>query len=228
MRRFSAAGLLLPAALATGCLDPEIERSVRRVFSPAEIPQTREAPLAEAARVDQVGRQILAANPFCASDVGFQAVGADVPAIFHRDPFNVFVTDKLVNQCKSDAELAAVLCSELGAMVAERRNATRMGIPEPIYDVPTVNNSMEAGGIPPDQLRLAELGMLEKRIPKKSAERLKDEVTDPRKIAVDLYKSAGYDEKDYDRAEPIMRAVSKDSPIVRQLNGPPLLPSWTW
>lgn len=228
MRRFSAAGLLVPAVLATGCLDPDIDRSIRRVFSPSDVPPGREAPLAAAARVDQIGRQVLAANPFAASDVSFQAVGADDPAIFHRDPHSVFITDKLVDLCKTDAELAAVLCSELGKMVAERRNAARMGLPEPIYDVPTAPNSMEANGIAADQLRLAELGMFERKFPKKNVEKIRDEVTDPRKIAVDLYKTAGYDEKDYGRADPILQAVKNDSPIVRQLSGAGQGPKWTW
>lgn len=228
MRRTWTAGLVVPALLAAGCLDAGIDRSLRRVFSlEPEPPPGREPSLAAAARVDQVGRQILAANPFAGGDISFQTVGADELAVFHRDAHGLFITDALVNRCKTDGELAAVLCSELGRMVAERRNAGRMGFPEPINDVPTGPNSMEAGGIPADQVRLAELGMMERKFPKKTVDRARDEFADPRTVTLDLLKTAGYDEKEYDQAAPLLKQVNRDSDVVRQLGGPGAAPHWS-
>ena len=47
---------------------------------------------------------------------------------------------------------------------------------------------------------------------------------DPRKLAADLLKTAGYDEAELDRAEPLLKASSADSPVVRQLAGPAAAP----
>lgn len=229
MRRIAAAGAVLPALFATGCLQAGMNQGLmNRVFSlGSDAPPSREPSLAAAARVDQVGRQIVAANPFTGGDISFQTVGADDPAVFHRDAYSIFITDALVNRCRTDGELAAVLCSELGKLVAERRNAARMGVPEPLPDVPTGATGSEAGGIPADQVRLAELGMMEKKYPRKTAERAKADFTDPRKLAAELLKTAGYDERELDRAEPILKSVAADSPVVRQLAGPGAAPQWS-
>jgi len=228
MRRIRAAGLILPALLTGCCLDPGFERSVQRFFNGGDdLPPAREPSLAAAARVDQVGRQVLAANPFAGADVSFQTVGSDELAIFHRDAHGVFITDTLVNRCKTDGELAAVLCSELGVLIAERRNAARMGVTDTVMEVPPVNNSMEAGGISADQVRLAELGMMERKYPKKATDRMNDSYADPRKLTVDLLKTAGYDEKELDRASPIIQAANRDSTVARQLAGPGTPPVWS-
>jgi hypothetical protein len=228
MRRIAAHGLLVLALFATGCLQAGMNRGLSQVFSLGSDTTPGRAPSLEAAaRVDQVGRQILAANPFTGGDISFQTVGSDEPAVFHRDAYSVFITDGLVNQCQTDGELAAVLCTELGQMVAERRNAARMGIPEPLPNVPTGTNSLEAGGIPADQVRLAELGMMEKKYPRKTAEQQRESYTDPHKLAVELLKTAGYDERELERAEPILRAANQNSMVVRQLAGPSAAPRWS-
>jgi hypothetical protein len=228
MRRLAACAVF-PAVLAAGCLQAGMNQGLSRVFSLGSTadPPAREPSLAAAARVDQIGRQLAAANTFTAGDIGFQTVGADDPAVFHRDAHCVFITDSLVNRCKTDGELAAVLCTEIGRMVAEKRNAARMGVPEPIPDLPSVSNSSEAGGIPADQVRLAELGMLEKKFHRTTTGRPSADLTDPRKLAADLLKTAGYDEAELDRAEPLLKAVSADSPVVRQLAGPAAAPRWS-
>ena len=209
--------------LLTGCQTGDVDRLLSR--KPAK-PPGREPSLSAAARVDQVGRAILAANPFSA-DVTFQTIGADEAAILHRDAYGVFITDALVDRCKTESELAAVLCSELGAMMAEKRNATRMGIPETILDVPGGATAGEMGGITSDQVRLAELGMMEQKHPKKLASAAKEQFTDPRKIAVDLFRTAGYKDEEYARGEAILKDTTKDGPTVRQIAGSGLIPKWS-
>src|SRR5205814_3578198 len=78
-----------------------------------------------ASRVDALGRMLLAANPKIDAKPMFQTVGVAEPEIFHAGTTRIVITQGLVDLCqvgddKTDAELAAVLCFELGKMVAER------------------------------------------------------------------------------------------------------------
>lgn len=218
MRRFA---LLMPLLL-TGCADGEIGQFLARK---PDTPPGREAPLAAAARVDQVGRQIIAANPFAGADVSFQCVGAKEAAVFHRDAFSLFITDTLVAKCQTDGELAAVLCTELGTMAAERRNATRMTGGELNPYVPGGSSSGEAGGIPADQVRLAELGMWEQKRSRIAAS--VEKPSDPQKLASEFLTSAGYKSADMDRATEILKDAVKDGPTVRQIAGPSSAPQWS-
>lgn len=210
-----------------GCQDGRFLRSARSLVNrPIDVPKTGEPSLAAAARVDQVGRQILSANIFCGVDTGFQTVGSEQALLFHRGQESVFISDSLVNRCKTDEELAAVLCYELGRMVAEKRNATRMGYTEPMLDVTTTNNG-EMGGITGDQFRLAELASIEKRTPKKVVDRVLAQSTDPRKIALELLKTTGIDEANYAKVEPMLKGLNKNREIVKQLDGGSAKPEWT-
>jgi hypothetical protein len=216
--------LLVPLALA-GCMPSELTAPFDRMLSRKfDEPPGREAPLAAAARVDQVGRQVIAANPFVGGDVSFQCVGSDEPAVFHRDTHSVFVTDTMVNRCQTDGELAAVLCSELAVMNAERRNAARM-TGEPLPNVPTGGSAGEMGGIPADQVRIAELGMWEMKRNRTPA--TQEKPADPRKLALEYLTSAGYKESDLDRADEILKDSSKDGPTVKQIIGPGSAPKWS-
>src|SRR5262249_39695897 len=75
------------------------------------------------ARVDAGGRQLLAANPQVGAKPLFHTIGAPQPEVFHRGTSDVWVTEGLVRQCATDGQLAALLCLELGKMVAEREAA---------------------------------------------------------------------------------------------------------
>ena len=53
-----------------------------------------------------------------------------------RGTGEVFISEGLVKKCKTDAELAVVLCSELGQMMVEKRSGRAAGRDrEPIPDV---------------------------------------------------------------------------------------------
>ncbi len=210
-----------------GCQDSRFLRTARGFINkPVDTTGTREASVASAARVDQVGRQILSANVFCGVDVGFQTIGNTESVLFHRGQQSVFISDSLVDRCKTDEELAAVLCSELGKMVAERRNATKMGYADPIMAI-TLTNSGEAGGIPADQFRLAELAAIEKRTPKKVVDRVLAETTDPRRIAIEMLKTTGIDEANYPKGEQLLRGSNKNRDMIRQLDGGGGKPEWS-
>src|SRR5262249_34976185 len=76
-----------------------------------------------ASRVDSLVTRILAENPQIAAKPIFHTIGTPEPEIFHQGMSTVVITQKLVEMCPTDAELAAVLCLEFAKMVAERQAA---------------------------------------------------------------------------------------------------------
>ncbi len=62
----------------------------------------------------QVGSQILTSNPTLGVRPVFTTIGALSEEIFHQDDKAVFITEGLVRECRTDGQLAAVLCHELG------------------------------------------------------------------------------------------------------------------
>src|SRR5262245_25790007 len=92
-------------------------KSVQHVTTRGPVPP---ASIQAAARVDTLGRSILAANPQLGIQPLFRTIGAPQPEIFHHGTFEIDITEGLVNQCTTDAQLAAVLASELGKLVSER------------------------------------------------------------------------------------------------------------
>lgn len=64
--------------------------------------------------MDEVGRDLIAGTPLGIPEISFQTIGSAEPEMFHPDPHTVYVTEGLVNLCKTDDELAAVLCTRSG------------------------------------------------------------------------------------------------------------------
>jgi hypothetical protein len=136
--------------------------------------------------------------------------------LFHRDRVGVFISDSLVTQCKTDDELAAVLAIELGKMAAEGRNLTRMGYVDSFAQVPTANG-MDATNLSADAVRMTELAKMEERMPRKAIDESKKDFADPAKIAADLLRTAGYDEKHLRAVEPLVKNANKDRTILQHL-----------
>src|SRR5438045_3996022 len=108
--------------IVSGCVGPEAQTGVVTAspFPSAEAPATRArasfAPpsTAVAARVDTIGRNILAANGQAGIKPLFRTIGVTQLEVFHRGTSEVDITEGLVKQCASDGQLAAVLCQEIG------------------------------------------------------------------------------------------------------------------
>jgi hypothetical protein len=144
-RRLSALALLLLG----GCLglerDPTLVKPgpfgtvARRSPVRADVAAAAEA---EGKRVLGVGQKIIDANPQIGLRPMFVTVGAPQPEIFHQGgdgpgkPCQVFVSDGLTRLCKTDGELAAVLCVELGKVVAEREALAQPGVRKPAPALP--------------------------------------------------------------------------------------------
>ena len=73
-----------------------------------------------ALRVDCVGRKVKAKNRDTGLEPTFAIIGTQPPEMFHQGTHLVWITEGLVKGCKTDGELAALLCLEMGKMASER------------------------------------------------------------------------------------------------------------
>ena len=111
-------------------------------------------------RVLVVGGRVIAANRQIGFRPRFSTLGTTKEEIFHRGTREIFLTEGLVRRCETDGALAAVICLELGRMIAEREgNAapqTRIRQQGAPIDMPVGNDPGGTFG-PPDGTRLMEL-----------------------------------------------------------------------
>jgi hypothetical protein len=192
---------------------------------PANLP-----PSTEAARVNAVGRCILAANPINGLDVRtvrFTTIGAPQAEIFHRGATaeltrwtaDVFITDGLAKQCTTDGQLAAVLCLELGKLVSEREAMTPQAVrqPERLPPIDTgLNRDLAYSGVPADQTRARELADYDR-----DRRRAQQAVAPPDPVALArLYLvRAGYHDADLQSAGPLVQQAQGNSGLEKQLTG---------
>src|SRR2546421_10638123 len=138
MVRSLSALLLATAALAGGCLptdflqpDSPAEGAAAVPSSPFGAPPQAAAPAfaskpppsaseTVAIKVDEIGQRLVTCNPKLGMVPLFLTIGSPQPEMFHRDTTALYITEGLVRQCKSDAQLAALLSVELGRMVSDR------------------------------------------------------------------------------------------------------------
>lgn len=235
MTRLAVLGLvtLLPA---TGCTTTDGgwalgDWSVSRALGWEEVktPSMKQYPQASlpiAERVDSLGRKIIAQNTFTGIEPMFWAVGVPEPMLFHKGYQELYISEGLVKQCKNEAELAAVLCSELGQMWAEKQAARRVGAERdtfPEVGLPGGTTVMGAGGTPDDPGRAAERAYQEKR--GKAAQNAP--VEGAGKLARDLMRGAGFDSAELERVEPLLKQSDRGKLLQKQLTGSaPAPPRW--
>jgi hypothetical protein len=185
---------------------PATPRATRTAYAPAS---------AEVAmRVDRVGRQICAANPQASLHPNFAIYGSPKPEIFHQGTKVLHLTDSLVQGCKTDPELAAVLCLELARMVAEREalSPARNSKPDerPPISVP-IGNAGQIGAF--DQAHMAELARYEER---QRAARQPKAVPDPQALAGTFLENAGYPRIALDSVQPLLKAAEGNYVLEKQ------------
>jgi hypothetical protein len=125
------------------------------------------APAAESAsaRVQEMSKRILAANPQVGMRPIVLTVGSEQPEIFHRGTGQIVITQGLVNLCTTERFLAAVLCLEMGKMVSEREALASVRSREPESEPPPetrIGNDTAGSFGPPDGSRMLELAHYEK------------------------------------------------------------------
>ena len=178
-----------------------------------------------AEQVYKVGKELLVANPQVPLRPLFATIGVPQLEVFHVDSSLVYVTEGLVKQCRTDAELAAVLAVELGKMVSEREGRTSPDVrsPEslPPIRVPMGNN---AQGRDTDFTAIAELGRFEKANPKTPLRHLPR--PDPMKLARGYLEKAGHQGADLDTVSSLLQAAEKNVALERHFKG--ALPQSPW
>jgi len=183
----------------------------------------RPAPAESAARVDLLGRKILAANPQIGMKPQFMVIGSSQPEIFHKKNEALFITEGLVKQCKTDGELAAVLCRELGKMVCDREvqmgtqvwNPRRLPPPEV-----RIGNDSPGSFNTPDRTGLVELANFEK-----DRRQANPPATlpppDPDLLARTYLQKAGFLDADWKAAQPHLQAAVANMTFEKQMVKPP-------
>jgi hypothetical protein len=222
---------LLPLLALGGCLplqviDPASEpKEVAQVPSnpftvpPAAPPPTRVAYKSGAADtamlVDAIGRKIVAANPQLGLKPLFGLIGSQEPEVFHQGTKLIYVTEGLVKQCKTEGQLAAVLCIELGRMVSEREALAGPQMREPEQQLPLDVPIGNAGQFTtPDQVHLAEVARYDRE--RRAAHRSLP--PNPKVLAKVYLKNAKYSEAELDAAAGALRAAEANGALEKQLS----------
>jgi Peptidase family M48 len=212
------------ALLATGgCLPEDGALTAVSAGLFDEAPQNTQAghlihaPASEEAarRVLQVGGQILASNPNLGVRPVFTTIGAPLEEIFHQDDKAVFITEGLVRGCRTDGELAAVLCHELAKMAAEHQD--RAAPPPdhgPPMDAPVGKDYAGAFG-PPDGTRTMELAVYEHK--RHKAVEAAATPADPDALARTILEKAGGKASDLEAAAPLLRAADGHMEFEKQM-----------
>jgi hypothetical protein len=173
-----------------------------------------QAPTDTCLYVDRVGRDVLAANPDVGLRPGFATIGKDHPEIFHQGTMIVYITEGLVKRCKGEGQLAALLCLELGKMVAEREAlGPRPGEAEAPLQV-AIGNTASPGAV--DLVALAERGKFEndrKRVAKRR------QPPDPAALAATYLRNSGHGSDELLAVGPLLAEAEKNYLIEKQFNG---------
>jgi hypothetical protein len=198
-------------------------------FKSGPAPHVTNAPPATAAaanRVALVGQKLLLANRQSGLHPAFRTAGLPTPEIFHRGLDEIFVTEGLVGQCKSDAQLAALLALEMGKMLVERElragpNARR---PERLPPMQSgVGTGISSAFGPEDGMHAYEMYKYEQeqRRPKVPV------LPDPQGVARTYLSKAGYSPRDLDEAAPLIKAARANVKLERQIvgGGDPIQPA---
>jgi len=219
-RGLIALSLMLPAV---GCTSEEFrnwagplkKENGRPVLVPEKLPP---ASAATDTRVDSLGRDILAANKDIGIQPVFSTVGLTELSIFHVGAQQLVITEGLVNKCKSDAELSAILCSELGKMASESQ-ASGMSINDsnPPY-APQVGGDVAGAGnnSDPSMTQQAERALWQQRNPKPANGGFVS-APNPGELSRTYLSRAGYNPDELIRVAPLLRQAEANSKIEQQL-----------
>ncbi|MCI0704370.1 MAG: hypothetical protein L0241_25205 [Planctomycetia bacterium] len=221
------AAFAFAALFSAGCMH-DGEWSVRRALGlDGGFPRAKNVPAAQfatAERVETLGRKIIAQNTFTGIEPLFHTIGVKESVLFHRGTEELFISEGLVAKCKTDGELAALLCAELGQMMAEKRAAKAVGRDtDPIPDTGFGGGPLFPGGSAYDAGRQAELGYHEKKYPR-GANHL--EAADAAKLSRELLKGAGFDPTEMDKVEPLLKQSDRGEKLRKQFGGTGALPKW--
>lgn len=235
MKRLAAVAAGVTLLLSTGCHNNG-DWSVRKALgwdepdNRVKMPAPKNLPpasLKAASRVEECGRQILAKNMFNGLDpeLKFSTIGIKELTLFHRGADQLIISEGLVEKCATEAELTAVLCAELGQMIAEKRSAKAVGRDvAPIPDPTASGSPLFPGGTAYDAGQQANLAYHEKKYPRGAANR--PDPVDANNTARDLLKVTGYSPAELDRVEPLLKQSERGEKLRKQMGGSAPDPKW--
>lgn len=169
-------------------------------------------------RVAMLGNQIISQNAFTGLEPSFFLIDVPESVLFHRGTNDVFISKGLVKQCKSEAQLAAVLCTELGQMMAEKRGLRKTGNDKDSIPESALPGGSLAGGMPVDLGREAEVAFRE-RSQKKESESVA-------KLSRDLLTGAGFDAAEFDKVAPLVKQSERGTALRKQMSNTAPPPKW--
>jgi hypothetical protein len=235
MVRTLGVGLLVTVAVASGCLPSDFlhldtgptgaasvpispfTTPAPAVFQTTSATKPPQASPEAAIAVDKVGQQLLAANKSLGMKPLFLTIGSPQPEIFHRDTSALLITEGLVKQCKTEAQLAALLSVELGRMVSEREALASPAAHNPEKSPPmtvTMGNAGQFSGLEQlQQVEVDKLGCDRRRPPKRFVP------PDPLVLARGYLDAAGFDKSQVDAVAPLLAQAEKNFDLEKQLSG---------
>ncbi len=179
-----------------------------------------------AERVEVVGWKIIEQNTFTGldpSNMRFMTLGVKENVLFHRGTEELIISEGLIEKCKNDSELAAVLCAEMGKMVAEKRAAKSVqGKEKPVAD-DTFGAGSLSGSNPYDAGKLASRAFHDRD---QARDAVAKAAADANAVARDLLKGSGFSPAEMDRVEPLLKPTERGEKIRKQMGGAAPEPIW--
>jgi hypothetical protein len=175
----------------------------------------------EASRnVARVGLKVACANPGLGLRPLFITIGGDAQPfeLFHSGESSIFITETLARQCKTEGELAALLATEMGRIVAERA-ALHVGDARDLGPPPAVNIGNDYGGSfgAADGTRMMELAKYER---KRALAREQAAPPAPEALARAYLEHAGYTSADVDNVSGLLRSADAHRSLEKLMSPP--------
>ncbi|MGL6076904.1 MAG: hypothetical protein ACRC8S_22340 [Fimbriiglobus sp.] len=217
--------LWLPAValLLCGCTREELRRNSTSLFDgiPVDTTNSPPAPLEVTTRVHEACDALVSQTPFLGVTPVVYAIGSKDVAIYHPSSDGLMISQGLVESCKTDDELSAVLALELGKMSSEARAARRMRLTEPMKPLPGASSSL---GSQPDENQLrAEMIFREQAKPNQKASGPSE---DPNEIAEEILQNAGLPKELLTEARVKLAKASRNQKTQPTMT-PSTPPQWT-
>lgn len=175
---------------------------------------------ASARRAVCVAQKLVDANPRLGVRPVVITVGRPEREVFHQGigglkGCKIFITEGLIAACKDEAQLAAVLCVEMGKIVAER--AARVGPADTDESPIDERIGNDAGGNfgAPDGTRMMEAARREK------LKRERKAVPDPMKCAAVYLDKAGYPKDALESVAGLLGQAAQSEAVRDVLQPPP-------
>jgi hypothetical protein len=172
-----------------------------------------------AARVGKVGQQLIDKNRQYGIQPLFMTAGLPDPEILHQGTGLIIVTESLVSQCATDAQLAAVLGVEIGKIVAERESQEggRRRLRERPEAMSVARNSTFPTTGSPDRTEVAEMVKMYGDRPAAPAT---VDLPNPEVIARNCLKKAGFEEREVEGVRELLKAADANTELHKQYTMP--------